>query len=92
MDNLLAIGVVLAFLTIISLVTGALAARKGYKFIIWFFGGGIIGLIALCFLPFANSPELPEWEKRARVEKGNHLGYKIIVVNILLMVIRLMAN
>jgi hypothetical protein len=41
---------------VISLVTGALAARKGDNFILWALAAGILGLIILAFLPFCNKP------------------------------------
>jgi NADH:ubiquinone oxidoreductase subunit 4 (subunit M) len=90
MDNvdILAASIVIGLLLLICCVTGALAKRKGYKFIIWFFAGGIIGLIALCFLPFANSPESPDWEKYNRAEKGNNLGIKLVILNVLIGIVR----
>jgi len=39
---------------IISLITGALGARKGYNFFLWMLAAGVIGLVILSFLPFAN--------------------------------------
>jgi hypothetical protein len=36
---------------ILGIATGLYARHKGYSFIAWFFAGGLIGLIALAFLP-----------------------------------------
>lgn len=67
-------------ITMISgLIVAALAARKGYNFLIWFLIGGmsliglIVGLIALAFLPFANKASTPEEQARLR-KQGNTIG------------------
>jgi hypothetical protein len=36
------------------LATGALAARKECNFILWALAAGLLGLVILAFLPFAN--------------------------------------
>lgn len=91
MAELLAAAFMIGFLLAICLVTGALAARKGYNFRIWFFAGGVIGLTWLCFLPFANSPELPDWEQWARIESGNRIGRNIALFSLVLVLVRLIA-
>jgi hypothetical protein len=48
-----------AFWIWLPLMTGRLAARKGYNFLLWTLGGGMIGLIILAFLPFANRSGQP---------------------------------
>ncbi len=57
---------------------GFLARRKGYNFVVWFFAG-IIGLIALAFLPFATT------ERQKRI--GNWVGAGAILASILVIVI-----
>lgn len=47
----------------ICLITGTLAARKGYNFYLWVLAGGIIGLVILSFLPFVNRGDLSEIEQ-----------------------------
>lgn len=81
----------LGFLGTIGLVTGLLARRKGYQFLPWFLAGGIIGLIALSFQPFANDPALSGMEQRYKAESGNRLGWKLAVVCIGLAIIRFMV-
>ena len=92
MDNLVAIGFVFGFFGLIGLVTAALAVRKGYQFLPWFFAGGIIGLLFLCFLPFANDPKLSEMEQRSLAEKGNVTGKKIAVVSLGLVLLRMVMS
>ena len=89
--NWSALAFVLVFFGTIGFVTGTLAARKGYQFWPWVFAGGIIGLLALAFLPFANAPGLSEIEKVQRLEKGNRLGRNLAIVSILFFLVRLMA-
>lgn len=79
-------------LGLIALVTGALAARKGYRFFNWMFAGGIIGLLILCFLPFANAPGLPAAEQRTRAEKGNIIGRNISLVVVALAILRVIVE
>jgi hypothetical protein len=43
-----------AIFACIGLITGLLAARKGYNFFAWLLTWGLIGLIVLAFLPFAT--------------------------------------
>ncbi|MGA1237896.1 MAG: hypothetical protein ACO34E_13665 [Limisphaerales bacterium] len=43
---------------VIPTITGLLAYRKGYSFLIWFFAAGILGLILLACQPFANQADL----------------------------------
>ena len=57
------------FVVGVCVVTGALAARKGYNFFLWILAGGIIGLLALAFLPFTNKGENEHLKKR-----GNLIG------------------
>jgi hypothetical protein len=81
----------IGFLGVIGLITGALAARKGYAFVPWIFAGGIIGLMVLAFLPFANDPELSEFEQRKRATRGNDIGRKIAIVSLIIGLLRIMA-
>ena len=66
------------FVAVVCVVTGALAARKGYNFFFWVLAGGIIGLLALAFLPFTNKGENEQLKKR-----GNLIGSGISVVVVL---------
>lgn len=81
---------------IFGLISSALAARKGYARSAWFFPLGLIGLIVLAFLPFANKPEQSP-EEQARLQKtGNLVGTILtglwVVVMLVQTVMTLMAS
>ncbi len=64
----------IALLLLSCVVTPLLASRKGYDWIVWVFGGSVLGLLILAFLPYANAPELtPEQQRMAR-QRGNSVG------------------
>lgn len=71
---------------IISLVfcaiTAFLAKRKGYNPILWFFAGGILGLLILAFLPFTNKGNLSEEERIKKLKSGNIIGGVIAAIAI----------
>lgn len=71
---------------LICCVTGGLAYRKGYHFLIWALAGGIIGLIVLAFLPFANRVE-EEGERRRVTKRGNTTGGAIAAIGVLVAVV-----
>lgn len=78
----------LVFWVLISLVTGALAARKGYNFILWALAAGIIGLIILAFLPFTNKPDQkPEVQQSLR-KTGNTIGAVLAALGIIGLILR----
>ena len=73
----------LPFLPVIAcLITGVLASRKGYRFILWFFAGGIVGLLVLAFLPFVNKGDFSEMETRQRTKTGNITGGVISAITL----------
>ena len=55
----------------IALITGLLASRKGYNFLLWTVAGSVLGLIVLSLLPFANDPAKPAGEQRRLRKEGN---------------------
>lgn len=61
-------------LLLVPIITGLLAKRKGYSFILWLFAAGPLGLIILAFLPFANDGELPRSEQARLKRRGNIMG------------------
>lgn len=65
---------------LVSLITGALAARKGYSFILWMLAAGIIGLLILAFLPYANTTEMSPEEQKDKQQTGNIIGGVLAVV------------
>jgi hypothetical protein len=85
---------VMSFFLVIALITGALAKRKGYAFLPWFFAGGIpiISLITLCFLPFANDPKAAESDNIFNCERGNRIGRNLALFWLVIVLIRAMAS
>ena len=72
---------VLAFLGF-GLMNVYIAANKGFNRIIWFFAGGILGLIVLIFLPSAEAvDDEPEKYKR-RKNVGNAVGVLLILLSV----------
>ena len=67
---------------LVCVVTGALAMRKGYNFFLWALAGGVIGLIVLACLPFANDA------KHLRV-RGNVAGAVIAVLSLTVLAVSL---
>ena len=63
-----------------ALVTGLLARRKGYNFLLWLLGGGIIGLIVLSWLPFVNKMEEGD-ERRSKTTRGNVIGGVLVALS-----------
>ena len=73
---------------VFGLITAVLARRKGYNPFLWFFAAGIIGLIVLAFLPFANKEDLPEEKKAQLTKQGNIIGCIFAGLLLLLWVVR----
>ncbi len=75
----------------ICIVTGLLAARRGYNFFLWMFAGGVVGLLVLVFLPDVGkkSKVSDEDEKHRLVSTGNRIGGGISAFAIVAMVILL---
>ena len=71
-------------------ITACLAKRKGYNPLLWFFAAGIIGLITLAFLPFANKGDLSEEEKIKKVKLGNIIGSVFAVITLIFTVLRIL--
>ena len=59
---------------VVCLATGALAACKGYNYLLWVLAGGIVGLIVLAFLPSASKADQPKEEQRQLKITGNIVG------------------
>jgi len=76
------------FIVAILLVTGGLAARKGYSFFFWCFAAGLIGLITLAFLPYTNKGDLEPEVAEAKRKRGNTIGMVISIIAIIFAIIR----
>jgi len=67
------------FVLAVMLITGLLASRKGYSFWLWFFAAGVLGLITIACLPFANLPE-QSWDEQEELKrKANNYALVLIV-------------
>jgi hypothetical protein len=79
----------------ICLITALFAVRKGYNFFAWLFPWGILGLIVLAFLPFANEPVLSYHVARRRRWIGNSIGLgltgSLLIVALVAFVVRRMS-
>lgn len=76
---------------LLGLVTGALATRKGYSFIHWMLSMGLIGLVFLAFLPYANKPDRSPEENAALVKRGNTTGLVMSGITLVFVVIQLVS-
>jgi hypothetical protein len=89
-----AVAFVIGFFVALPPITGALARRKGYQFLPWFFAGvmPVISVLVLCFLPFANDPKVSEPEQLERSERGNRIGRNLAIACLALVLLRVMAS
>src|SRR5262249_54561680 len=80
---MLVLGVALIFLFLVA--PPLLAARKGYAWYLWTFACGLLGLIVLAFLPYANERNESEEVNRARRKTGNIVGAVLTGIGVLMM-------
>jgi hypothetical protein len=74
-------GVLLILLCLVA--PPLLAARKGYSWYLWTIACGLLGLIILAFLPFANKPHVGEKVNRSRRQTGNTIGGVLSAIGLL---------
>ena len=74
---------------VVCLVTGALAARKGYNFFLWVLAGGVVGLLILAFLP--DTEKLQDTEQKVALKNGNITGGVISAIAVIGLVLRLLT-
>lgn len=67
---------------VLCVAAGMLAARKGYSFVLWVFSG-ILGLIVLAFLGYANVDDIGTDVARDRRKTGNTIGAVLSVLALL---------
>ena len=77
---------------VIPIITGLLAKRKGYSFFIWIFATGVLGLVILAFLPFANKAGTPAEEQASRKRTGNIIGGVLAGIGIVFGALRLLGG
>jgi hypothetical protein len=68
-----------------------LAARKGYSWYLWTIACGILGLIVLAFLPYANRPSDGPDVNQYRRQLGNTIGGVLSVLGFLVIGFLVMA-
>ena len=73
---------------IFGAINAVIASNKGFNPFIWFFAGGLLGLIVLLFMPSAKAvleenPELYEQRKK----EGNTAGLIVLGIAVLLGVV-----
>lgn len=60
-----------------------LAARKGYAWYLWTVACGLLGLIILAFLPYANRATESEEVNRSRRNTGNIVGGVLTAIGLM---------
>jgi hypothetical protein len=74
---LFTIGYGLMIAMVIAPITSCIAWKKGYNPFLWFFTGGIIGLVALLLLPSANRFTQTIDEKKFLRQRANRTAITI---------------
>ena len=69
-------------LLVFCVAPSILAAKKGYSWYLWTFGGGLIGLVVLAVLPSLTRAPLPSDEIRERRKTGDKIGAALSVFTI----------
>jgi len=59
------------YILLFGLMTGLLAKRKGYSFILWFCTSSWLGLIVILLFPNANDPSLSDQKGKSLIRTGN---------------------
>ena len=78
------IGLLTLLVLLLCFVAPALlAARKGYAWYLWTFACGVLGLVVLAFLPFANRPDVSEGVNHSRRQTGNIVGGVLTAIGLL---------
>ena len=66
-----------------GVITGAMAARKGYRFACWWFALSLLGLLFVAFLPDLSKIAYPKAAETLK-KKGNDLGFQLSMATILM--------
>ena len=73
----------LVFLALFGAINAAIAKRKGYNAVIWFFAAGAIGLIFILFLPDTNNEKYNPEKAKDWVGIGNKIGGSIVCIAVI---------
>jgi hypothetical protein len=84
----LALGVLLVLVCLVA--PPLLAARKGYAWYLWTIACGLIGLIVLAFLPFANDPDASPEVNQSRRQTGNIVGAVLSAIGVLAILLQVL--
>ena len=76
----------------LSVLTGALAARKGYSVVLWTLAGGVLGLVVLAFLPRANNSAQTSDERERLQGRGNIAAAALLGLSAMVVVGALLIN
>jgi hypothetical protein len=81
----------LALLLALLVITAREAGRKGYRPALWFFAGGLIGLLIVVLLPCVNErSKLPEAKRKTWRMAGNLIGGVISAIGLLWVIVNLL--
>ena len=79
----------LVFLFLFFVAPPLLAARKGYKWYLWtILAMGVLGLIVMAFLPYANKPEQSPQEQQQKRKSGNKVGLVLSIVGVCILALK----
>jgi hypothetical protein len=71
-------------LLVVGAITAYYASWKGYNPLIWFFAGGVIGLVLLLLLPNVNDPSHFAHERAQLTRNGNIVGGVLVVISVVI--------
>ncbi len=78
----------IVFFLIFGTINAIIASKKGFNPLIWFFAGGILGLVVLAILPSAKAvltENVELYEKRRKT--GNRAGIIILCIAAVLLLV-----
>jgi hypothetical protein len=82
-----------AILLALFVITAREAGRRGYSPGLWFFAGGLIGMLILVLFPFVNEKsKLPESRREMWRMTGNLIGGIISATGLIWVAVRLIAR
>ncbi len=77
----------LAILVVFGTLNAIIARRKGFNPLLWFFAAGVLGLVALLFIPSANEAGIDEVTRADRRRKANITGMVVLGIALALFLV-----